>query len=66
MAATVPISRCFMARFLNNKAASLGLKRCHGGSIANGVEWKPCEHLERCLGMPQDDWQKRSPYANGH
>jgi len=43
--------RCFKGRFLDNSPAKLGMGQCHGGPVVEGVKWKPCKYLERCLGM---------------
>lgn len=53
------MARCYKGRFLDNASARLGLGRCHGGPVADGIQWKPCEYLEKCLGMPLAKWQER-------
>jgi hypothetical protein len=53
------MSRCLKGRFTDDSAARLGLKRCHGGPVVNGIKWLPCRYLERCLGMSLKKWQKK-------
>jgi len=50
--------RCFKGRFTDASAAKMGLKRCHGGVVVDGITWQPCRYLERCLGMPLRKWQE--------
>jgi hypothetical protein len=53
-------NRCYKGRFLDNNSARLGLKRCHGGPVVDGIKWLPCRYLERCLGMSLKKWLERA------
>jgi hypothetical protein len=53
--------RCFKGRFPDATSAKLGMKRCHGSDVLhNGVKWKPCQYLEKCLGMPVEEWREKA------
>lgn len=54
-------TRCPKGYFIDNKAARLGLKRCHGGTLVGHtygvVPWGRCRYLVRCLGMSVRKWK---------
>ena len=58
-----PKGRCYKGYFRDCRSALLGLGRCHGLSKdrkVNGVVWKPCSYLTKCLGMSVKEWKRRN------
>lgn len=52
--------RCFKGRFTDSGAARIGMRRCHGGSVNDGVLWQPCRYLPVCMGeMTLEQWKKK-------
>lgn len=53
-------NRCYKGRFTDNTAAKQGMRRCIGGTVCDGILWRPCRYLPLCLDvMSLKVWKKR-------